>query len=88
MRVALQRVSRAEVRIRADGESRVSGRIGRGLVALVGFTDGDTDAQVEWMADKVLGLRILRTHWVNLDRVWAVAFVVAGLGVALAWWRG
>src|SRR5687768_16313034 len=58
MRVALQRVSRAEVRIREDGGSRVSGRIERGLVALVGFTDGDTDAHLEWMADKILGLRI------------------------------
>lgn len=37
---------------------------------------------------QVFGLRILRTHWVNLDRVWALAFVVAGLGVAIAWWRG
>lgn len=37
---------------------------------------------------QVFGLRILRTHWVNLDLVWAIAFLVAGLGVALAWWRG
>lgn len=34
---------------------------------------------------QTVGLRILRTHWVNLDRVWAIAFVVAGLGVAAAW---
>lgn len=37
---------------------------------------------------QVFGLRILRTHWVNLDRVWALAFLVAAAGVALAWWRG
>lgn len=37
---------------------------------------------------QVVGLRILRTHWVNLDLVWAIAFLVAGLGVALAWWQG
>ena len=54
MRVVLQRVSRAEVRI--DG--RVVGRIGRGHVLLVGFKRGDGTAQIEWMADKVLGLRV------------------------------
>ena len=58
MRVALQRVSRAEVRVRDGGRSTVSGRIGRGLLALVGFTEGDGEAEVEWMADKILGLRI------------------------------
>jgi D-tyrosyl-tRNA(Tyr) deacylase len=59
MRVLVQRVSRAEVRIReASGGSRVAGTIGRGFVLLVGFTHTDTDASVEWMADKVLGLRL------------------------------
>ena len=42
-----------------EGEgARLAGRIGRGLVALVGFTDGDSAEQLEWMADKILGLRI------------------------------
>ncbi|MDB4878571.1 MAG: D-tyrosyl-tRNA(Tyr) deacylase [Gemmatimonadetes bacterium] len=50
----LQRVSRAEVRV---GE-RVAGRIGRGYLLLVGFTHGDTDAAVEWMAEKIGGLRL------------------------------
>jgi D-tyrosyl-tRNA(Tyr) deacylase len=54
VRVVLQRVSRAEVRI--DG--RVVGRIGRGHVLLVGFKPGDGSAQIDWMADKVLGLRV------------------------------
>ena len=58
MRVALQRVSRAEVRVREHGESRVTGRIGRGLLALVGFTEGDGTEHLEWMADKIQGLRI------------------------------
>jgi D-tyrosyl-tRNA(Tyr) deacylase len=58
MRVLLQRVSRAEVRIRENGSVRVSGRIGRGFVLLVGFTAGDDDAKVSWMADKVVGLRV------------------------------
>ena len=58
MRVLLQRVSRAEVRIRENGSVRVSGRIERGFVVLVGFTAGDDDAKVSWMAEKVVGLRV------------------------------
>jgi D-tyrosyl-tRNA(Tyr) deacylase len=54
MRVLLQRVSRAEVRV---GE-RLSGRIGRGYLLLVGFTHADTEPTLAWMADKVIGLRL------------------------------
>ena len=59
MRVLVQRVSRAEVRVRGstDGD-RVTGRIGRGLLALVGFTEGDGESQVQWLAEKLVGLRI------------------------------
>src|ERR671938_500364 len=45
MRVLLQRVSRAEVRIRERGAARVAGRIDRGFVLLVGFTHADGEAQ-------------------------------------------
>ena len=59
MRVLLQRVARAEVRIRdAAATPRVSGRIERGYVLLVGFTSTDGDEQVAWMAEKVVGLRL------------------------------
>jgi len=59
MRVLLQRVSRGEVRIReANAEPRVSGSIGRGYVLLVGFTTTDTEEQVAWMSEKVVGLRL------------------------------
>jgi D-tyrosyl-tRNA(Tyr) deacylase len=54
MRVVLQRVSRASVSI--DG--RVAGAIGPGFCLLVGLTHGDTDAVVDWMAEKVAGLRL------------------------------
>jgi D-tyrosyl-tRNA(Tyr) deacylase len=54
VRVVLQRVSRGEVRI--DGET--VGRIGQGHVLLVGFAEGDGPDDVEWMADKVVGLRV------------------------------
>jgi D-tyrosyl-tRNA(Tyr) deacylase len=54
MRVLLQRVSRAEVRV---GE-HVTGSIGRGFVILVGFTHRDSAAQVDWMVEKIIGLRV------------------------------
>jgi D-tyrosyl-tRNA(Tyr) deacylase len=54
MRLLLQRVSRAEVRV----SGRITGRIDRGFLLLVGFTGTDGESEVEWMADKVVGLRL------------------------------
>jgi D-tyrosyl-tRNA(Tyr) deacylase len=54
MRIVLQRVSRARVTV----EGRVTGETGRGLLLLAGFTDGDSEDALAWMADKVVGLRI------------------------------
>ena len=54
MRVVLQRVSRAEVRV----ASRVTGRIGPGFLVLIGFAPTDTEASLTWMAEKILGLRL------------------------------
>ncbi len=54
MRVVLQRVSRAEVRV----AGRVTGKIGTGFLVLAGFHSADTADALSWMADKVLGLRV------------------------------
>ncbi|MBK8002535.1 MAG: D-tyrosyl-tRNA(Tyr) deacylase [Gemmatimonadetes bacterium] len=54
MRIVLQRVSKASVTI----NGRVAGAIERGFCILVGFTHQDTTVQVDWMADKVAGLRL------------------------------
>ncbi|UCC27105.1 MAG: D-tyrosyl-tRNA(Tyr) deacylase [Gemmatimonadales bacterium] len=54
MRVVLQRVSRASVTVGGDAV----GSVGAGLVLLVGFTEGDSEEEVRWMADKIVGLRI------------------------------
>lgn len=54
MRVVLQRVSHASVTV----EGRITGEIGRGLLLLVGFTEGDSEEDLRWMAEKVVGLRI------------------------------
>ncbi|HEY0152656.1 MAG TPA: D-aminoacyl-tRNA deacylase [Longimicrobium sp.] len=54
MRIVLQRVSRARVSV----EGRTTGEIGRGLLLLVGFKEGDGEEALAWMAEKVVGLRI------------------------------
>lgn len=61
MRILLQRVSRAEVRIRtneAGGIARASGRIGPGYVLFAGFTSSDSEAELRWMVEKIVGLRL------------------------------
>jgi len=64
VRVLLQRVSRAEVRV----EGEVVGSIGRGHVLLVGFTPGDGDQEIDWMADKVVGLRVFPDEEGKMNR--------------------
>ncbi len=54
MRALVQRVSRAAVRV--DGEEIAA--IGPGLLVLLGVRDGDGEAQVDRLADKVKALRV------------------------------
>ena len=54
MRVVVQRCSRAEVRI--DGA--VVGKIAKGFVLLVGFTDSDTPTEADLLAKKIAQLRV------------------------------
>ncbi|ANY72351.1 D-tyrosyl-tRNA(Tyr) deacylase [Paenibacillus ihbetae] len=54
MRVVIQRCKHAEVSV--GGE--VVGRIGEGLMVLVGVTHEDDEKDVKYIADKVAGLRI------------------------------
>ena len=64
MRIVLQRVSRARVTV----EGRATGEIGAGLLLLVGFTEGDGEEALAWMADKVVGLRIFRDEEGKMNR--------------------
>ena len=54
MRTVTQRVNRASVTI--EGELRC--QIGHGLLVLVGFEAADTQEDIDWMARKLLALRI------------------------------
>jgi D-aminoacyl-tRNA deacylase len=54
MIAVLQRVARAEVRV----EAKVVGRIGRGLLVLVGVERGDGEADADTVARKIAALRI------------------------------
>jgi D-aminoacyl-tRNA deacylase len=54
MRAILQRVSRASVEV--DG--RITGRIEDGLLILLGVGKSDTEKDAEYLADKILNLRI------------------------------
>ena len=54
MRLVVQRVKYASVKV--DGE--IKGEIKQGLMVLVGIKQGDTDKELEWCVNKLVGLRI------------------------------
>ena len=54
MRAAIQRVSKAQVRVRGEQH----GAINHGLMVLVGIEDADTPQDAEWLAAKLVKLRI------------------------------
>jgi len=64
MRALIQSAKRAEVRV---GGAAI-GRIGRGAVVLVGFTHSDSEEQLTWMADKIVGLRIFADDEDKMNR--------------------
>ena len=54
MRVVIQRVKSAAV----DSEGTLAGEIGMGLLLYIGVADGDTEADMKYVAEKVPNLRI------------------------------
>lgn len=67
MRVVVQRVLSADVRVASDGWTSleslpVKGRIGKGIMVLCGFVDDDTEQDLAWIAKKLLALRIFDDH--------------------------
>ncbi|MDK2971468.1 MAG: D-aminoacyl-tRNA deacylase [Candidatus Sumerlaeota bacterium] len=73
MRLVIQRVTEAEVTI--DGVCH--GRIGRGVVVLVGFGEGDTEARLGKVIDKLVGLRLFADEAGNTNL--ALADVQGGI---------
>ena len=64
MRAVVQRVSRASVKI--NGE--LTGNIGEGLLVLLGVAQDDTDADANYLAEKVAGLRIFEDAEGKMNR--------------------
>ncbi len=64
MRAVIQRVSEAKVEI----EGKVIGRIGPGLLVYLGVGKGDTEADVQFMAEKTANLRIFADEAGKMNR--------------------
>lgn len=54
MRVVIQRVSHASVTI----EGQVKSNIGKGYLVLVGCENADNDEDIQWLSNKIVGLRV------------------------------
>jgi len=64
MRVVIQRVSRASVRIGRE----VCGAIDQGLLVLVGIEEADTHDDVEWLVRKILPMRLFPDESGRMNR--------------------
>ena len=64
MKIVLQRVKNASVTV--EGE-RIS-EIESGLLLLVGVADGDSEAEADWLAEKVAGLRVFNDEDGKMNR--------------------
>lgn len=64
MKCVIQRVSRAEIRVAQE----LVGRIGVGLVLLVAVEKGDTAADLDWLSDKVLKMRVFEDSAGKMNR--------------------
>ncbi|MEI6209245.1 MAG: D-aminoacyl-tRNA deacylase [Desulfuromonadales bacterium] len=54
MKAVIQRVTSASVTV----EERIVGEISRGILVLLGVEKGDSEAQADWLVEKICGLRI------------------------------
>ena len=64
MKCVIQRVRSAEVTV----NSEVVGKINRGLLVLCGFTDGDDEQKIRWLAGRIAKLRIFNDDEDKLNR--------------------
>ena len=54
MRVVIQRVTEASVAV----DDKITGKIGSGLLVLAGFEERDGEADLDWMAGKIVRMRL------------------------------
>jgi D-tyrosyl-tRNA(Tyr) deacylase len=54
MRAVIQRVSQASCKV----DDVITGEIGLGFLVLLGIEDADTDKDLQWLAQKITGLRV------------------------------
>ena len=64
MRAVLQRVREAKVTVAGE----ICGQVGAGFVVLLGVGKGDTEQDVDWMVDKVAGLRVFEDEAGKMNR--------------------
>jgi D-tyrosyl-tRNA(Tyr) deacylase len=58
MRVVIQRVTKASVKI----NNSIRSEIGAGLLILIGIEDSDSENDIEWLCNKIARLRIFNDH--------------------------
>jgi D-aminoacyl-tRNA deacylase len=64
MRAVVQRVSRAKATVAGE----ITGHIGQGLLVLLGVGHEDTEAGADYLADKIIGLRIFEDDAGKMNR--------------------
>jgi D-tyrosyl-tRNA(Tyr) deacylase len=64
MRAVVQRVSRAQVAVHGE----ITGKIGLGLLVLLGVGQSDTEADATYLAEKICGLRVFEDEQGKMNR--------------------
>ncbi len=64
MRAVIQRVSKASVTV----DSKVTGKIGPGLLVLLGIHKDDREQEIQWMVEKIINLRIFEDDNGKMNR--------------------
>ncbi|MGM0641322.1 MAG: D-aminoacyl-tRNA deacylase [Thermotogota bacterium] len=54
MRAVIQRVIKSKVTV----ENKINGEINKGFMVLLGIGENDTDKDIEWIANKIINLRV------------------------------
>ena len=64
MRAIVQRVSEASVKV----DDQITGKIGTGLMVLVGIEDADDNEDLKWLSQKIVNLRIFNDESGTMNR--------------------